>query len=98
VICPKDHLLATEAPIRTCASAGFRQFIGSIDGANTALLRQHETCGTRQVDCLRTVAVRFGEWVGTMLGQWALGPEMRVVRSKSCLNAELLAWGTTDLG
>jgi L-amino acid N-acyltransferase YncA len=64
------------ALIQACASAGFRQMIGYIDGANVASLRLHEACGFRQVGYLRAVAFRFGEWTDTVMVQRAIGPEI----------------------
>jgi phosphinothricin acetyltransferase len=64
------------ALIQACASAGFRQMIGYIDGGNVASLRLHEACGFRQVGYLPAVAFRFGEWTDTVMVQRAIGPEM----------------------
>jgi phosphinothricin acetyltransferase len=63
------------ALIQACASAGFRQMIGYIDGGNVASLRLHVACGFRQVGYLRAVAHRFGEWTDTVMVQRAIGPE-----------------------
>jgi L-amino acid N-acyltransferase YncA len=59
--------------IEACATAGYRQMIGYIDGANEASLRLHETCGFRRVGLLPSVGFKFGHWSDSVMVQRALG-------------------------
>ena len=61
------------ALIEACASGGFRQMIGYIDGANEASLRLHDACGFRRAGLLPAVAYRFGHWSDSIMVQRALG-------------------------
>jgi phosphinothricin acetyltransferase len=61
------------ALIAACATAGFRQMIGYIDGANTTSLKLHESCGFAIVGHLPAVAFKFERWTDTMMVQRALG-------------------------
>jgi phosphinothricin acetyltransferase len=59
--------------IDACAAAGYRQLIGYIDPNNQASLRLHESLGFVRVGLLPAVAYRFGQWVGSVIVQRALG-------------------------
>jgi phosphinothricin acetyltransferase len=59
--------------IDACAAAGYRQLIGYIDPNNQASLRLHESLGFVRVGLLPAVADRFGQWVGSVIVQRALG-------------------------
>ena len=59
--------------IEACATAGYRQMIGYIDGANEASLRLHEACGFRRVGLLPSVGFKFGHWSDSVMVQCALG-------------------------
>ncbi len=59
--------------IEACATAGYRQMIGYIDGANEASLRLHESCGFRRVGLLPSIAFKFGRWSDSVMVQCALG-------------------------
>lgn len=61
------------ALIDQCASAGFRQMIGYIDGANAASLRLHDMCGFHEVGRLPSIGYKFGKWTDTVMVQRSLG-------------------------
>lgn len=61
------------ALIDACASAGFRQMIGYIDGANEASLKLHNTFGFREVGRLPAIGYKFGKWTDTVMVQRSLG-------------------------
>ena len=62
------------ALVDACATAGYRQMIGYIDGANEASLRLHESCGFREVGRLPSIGYKFGHWTDSIMVQCALGP------------------------
>jgi L-amino acid N-acyltransferase YncA len=62
------------ALIDACAVADYRQMIGYIDGANSASLRLHESCGFKQVGLLPSIGYKFGHWADSVIVQRSLGP------------------------
>jgi phosphinothricin acetyltransferase len=60
------HNIADVHADTACASAGFRQMIGYIDGNNVASLWLHKACGFPVVGYLCAVAFWLGEWTDTM--------------------------------
>jgi phosphinothricin acetyltransferase len=61
------------ALIDACASAGFRQMIGYIDGGNEASLKLHASFGFREVGRLPDIGYKFGKWTDTVMVQRSLG-------------------------
>ncbi len=63
-----------EALIGDCESRGYRQMIAVVgDSGNMASIRLHERAGFRLIGVLRSVGVKHGRWLDTVLLQRALG-------------------------
>ena len=62
------------ALIRCSAEAGAKQMVAIIgDSGNTASIRLHQSAGFVHVGVLRSVGLKFGCWLDTVLMQRALG-------------------------
>lgn len=60
--------------IERCAGLGYRQMIAVIgDSANASSIALHAALGFRRVGVLRSVGLKFGRWVDSVLMQRPLG-------------------------
>lgn len=60
--------------IERCAELGYRQMIAVIgDSANASSIALHAALGFRRVGVLRSVGLKFGRWVDSVLMQRPLG-------------------------
>jgi len=66
--------LLLSAVIASCESQGFRQMVAVIgNSANASSIGLHETFGFRHAGLLRSVGLKFGGWIDTVLMQRPLG-------------------------
>lgn len=61
--------------VERCEATGARQMVAVIgDSANTASIRLHERFDFQHAGVLRSVGLKFGRWIDTVLMQRPLGP------------------------
>lgn len=66
--------------IEECERRGYRQMLAVIgDSANAASIELHRACGFEHRGTLRSVGLKFGRWIDSVLMQRALGDADRTV-------------------
>jgi phosphinothricin acetyltransferase len=66
--------------IDDCERRGYRQMLAVIgDSANAASIELHRACGFRHSGTLRSVGLKFGRWVDSVIMQRELGESDRTV-------------------
>ncbi len=75
--------LLIDALIDACASSGYRQMIGYIDGSNSASMQLHEAAGFKQVAHLPSVGFKYGRWTDSVMMQRSLGDGDTTLPSES---------------
>jgi len=66
--------------IDACEHRGYRQMLAVIgDSANTASIQLHRACGFIHSGTLRSVGLKFGRWIDSVIMQRELGESDRTV-------------------
>lgn len=66
--------------IDECEGRGYRQMLAVIgDSANAASIELHRRCGFTAVGTLRSVGLKFGRWIDSVIMQRQLGESDRTV-------------------